>query len=281
MWPTKEDKSHKDKEFERKKHLARLRKKLMKKLAQQQMKFMENNSVDTSDISTPRTTSPSLSPTRIDAENSSNTINSCCDDDCVFCKMPKDDDVFVYFSYQERNICDHGIDFTNTTDVNRINSLFSGKQTKDSAIQENTQDDDGTRLKFTSCEPVLRACGHGSHTKCLSGHMKSIRGIQNQTTKNIPLSYGSGLIYCPVCNSLSNSFLPKTNDIDKRTSSQFFMCIEKRSEAEENLDPMSSICIKATMILGDLQGKKSRLSKMHIKLLIVFLLILFQILSSD
>ena len=236
LWPTKEDKSHKDKEFERKKHLARLRKKkLMKKLAQQQMKFMENNSVDTSDISTPRTTSPSLSPTRINAENSSNTINSCCDDDCVFCKMPKDDDVFVYFSYQERNICDHGIDFTNPTDVNRINSLFSGKQTKDSAIQENTQDDDGTRLKFTSCEPVLRACGHGSHTKCLSGHMKSIRGIQNQTTKNIPLSYGSGLIYCPVCNSLSNSFLPKTNDIDKRTSSQFFMCIEKRSEAEENL----------------------------------------------
>ncbi|CAI4620404.1 BAQ_1a_G0035110.mRNA.1.CDS.1 [Saccharomyces cerevisiae] len=257
LWPTKEDKSHKDKEFERKKHLARLRKKkLMKKLAQQQMKFMENNSVDTSDISTPRTTSPSLSPTRIDAENSSNTINSCCDDDCVFCKMPKDDDVFVYFSYQERNICDHGIDFTNPTDVNRINSLFSGKQTKDSAIQENPQDDDGTRLKFTSCELVLRACGHGSHTKCLSGHMKSIRGIQNQTTKNIPLSYGSGLIYCPVCNSLSNSFLPKTNDIDKRTSSQFFMCIEKRSEAEENLDPMSSICIKAAMILGDLQGKK-------------------------
>ncbi|CAI4045755.1 putative ubiquitin-protein ligase UBR2 SKDI_12G0800 [Saccharomyces kudriavzevii IFO 1802] len=257
LWPTKEDKSHKDKEFERKKHVARLRrKKLMKKLAQQQLKFMENNSVDTSDISTPRTTSPSLSPVRTDADNNSNTISGFCDDDCVFCKMPKDDDVFVYLSYQERNICDHGIDFTDPLEVNRINSQFIGKRPEGSTVQEDMQEDGGTRLRLTRCEPVLRACGHGSHIKCLSSHMKSIRGIQNQTTKNIPLSYGLGLIYCPVCNSLSNSFLPKPNDLNKKAANEFFKCTESHMDTEENLDLTSSTCIKAAMVLGDLQGIK-------------------------
>ncbi|EJS42767.1 ubr2p [Saccharomyces arboricola H-6] len=257
LWPTKEDKSHKDKEFERKKHLARLRrKKLIKKLAQQQLKFIENNSVDTSEISTPRTMSPSLSPTRSDAENSNNTTNNCSDDDCVFCKMPKDDDVFIYLSYQELNICDHGIDFTNPIDVNRINSLFSSAQPRDCTIQEKLPDEDATGLKLTRCEPVLRACGHGSHIKCLSDHMKSIRGIQNQTTKNIPISYGLGLIYCPVCNSLSNSFLPKPNDLNKKAANEFFEFTKCYVETEENLDLMSSTCIKAAMILGDLQGIK-------------------------
>lgn len=256
LWPTKEDKSHKDKEFERKKHLARLRrKKLMKKLAQQQLKFMENNSVDTSEISTPRTMSPSLSPTRIDTDNTNKSTTSCCDDDCAFCKMSKDDDVFVYFSYQERNICDHGIDFTNPLDINRISSQLSGKHSRNSILQEDTHEDDGSRLKLTRCEPVLRACGHGSHIKCLSGHMKSIRGIQNQTTKNIPLSYGSGLIYCPVCNSLSNSFLPKLNDLHKKAANTFFECTKNYEDnIEEDFELLSSICIKAAMILGDLQG---------------------------
>lgn len=178
----------KEGEFERKKALAKLRrKKMMRKLAKQQLQFMGNHSLLTSDDESCKELSEKSSFNR-------KTSRNAVEDPCVFCKMPSADDVFVYFSYQEENIREQYQNFHERSST----SAFGNKE----------QSHNG-KVTLVQQAPVLRTCGHGSHVSCLANHMKSARNVHNQTTKNVPVAFGFGLMYCPLCNGLSNSFLPQ------------------------------------------------------------------------
>lgn len=255
LWSSNKMKGSRDGEFERKKNLARLRKeKVMKKLARQQMQFIENNSIPTTDEECSKE-----SP----ADNEGFSQHSGWEfpeDSCVFCKMPCEEDVFVYFSYQEENICDHGIDFTK---INEVVGLFSDPSSVDTGkdeVQEIKNYDIQCRLRLTHQAAVLRTCGHGSHISCLSNHMKSIRAAHNQTTKNVPVAYGFGLMYCPLCNGMCNSFLPKLTKANCRNAEDFFE--NKPQRAADGFSPLLlSTSIKAARIFEDLSGMKSELDE--------------------
>ncbi|CCH62493.1 hypothetical protein TBLA_0H02070 [Henningerozyma blattae CBS 6284] len=91
-------------------------------------------------------------------------------DECCFCK----DDLIsnsIYFTFTENSIISH----TSTHSKEGI---------------------------------ITNSCGHGAHIKCLSNHMQAILPFAFQSTKNIPLMWGIGILYCPVCSNLTNSFLP-------------------------------------------------------------------------
>ncbi|QEU62482.1 Ubr2 [Kluyveromyces lactis] len=156
-------------EYIKKKMLAKSRReKLMQKLAKQQKEFMDNNNVSAEDISSQGT-------------NLDNSAIGICwtypEDDCVFCKMPKDYDVLSYFIFVERNVVS-------------IN-LASDDKTKDVEFQ-----------------PVLTTCGHCAHFGCLLSHMKSLRKSLGQITKNIRDTFGLSSLNCSLCNSLVNAFIP-------------------------------------------------------------------------
>ncbi|EDO15773.1 hypothetical protein Kpol_478p9 [Vanderwaltozyma polyspora DSM 70294] len=235
-------KATKDEEFEKKKQLAKLRKeKLLRKLAKQQMKFIENNS-----ISSPE--KPDLQSKMSD--DNLYDLNSGWqfpEDSCVFCKMNKDDDIFVYFSYLEVNICDHGINFGNPSAVCR---LFLGHDK--AKLNELRNVNEG--MEMTKQEEVLRACGHGAHITCLSNHMKSISAAHNQTTKNIPVSFGFGLMCCPLCNGLCNSFLPKFSDCNNKDFSKFLSSnVLSRKHSKNIWKPMAAATgMRSACIFKDL-----------------------------
>lgn len=236
IWSSIQAKSMKDQEIEKKKKTAKSRKnRLLRKLAKQQLKFMENNSVNVSDIETsmesptPLSHLSSVTPPKIDE-----LAWRFPDDYCVFCKMTKDDDSFVYFSYQEMNICDHQLSFDQSPSLDIENGSLN--LTAVAAVKQNA---------------ILRTCGHGSHVKCLGDHMKSIRSGQTQTTKNIPSAYGFGLIYCPVCNALGNSFVPKFCEYNDRSVDSFFT--PSRFGSSVTLNSVLTITSKeAALIFSDL-----------------------------
>ncbi|GMM55332.1 putative ubiquitin-protein ligase [Maudiozyma humilis] len=209
LWSSKDSRTNNEEEREKKKKLAMAKRdKMLRKFSKQQMKFIANNVTANSaleseakqklyrQISNPETTAGWIYP----------------EDFCAFCKIDKTDDVFVYFSYQEYNICDHGND-----------------------VQFQQHENDMESMKYVKQAPVLRTCGHGSHVKCLGNHMKSTVTAHTQTTKNIPSSYGFGTIYCPVCSSLVNSYLPKIRKYDSSSIEKFY-----KSEAQnENVLDLS------------------------------------------
>lgn len=220
--------SCRDEEFERKKKLAMIRKeKMLRKLAKQQKKFMKLNREASCEDSLPTT-----------ATNSSEDLLMCDDkmgtpeileETCVFCKMYKDDDQFIYFAYLERNICDKGV--------------CTGHQYG----QEETMVTDS----------VVRACGHGAHTKCLAHHMKSARLLHNQTTKNVPIAYGMGLIYCPLCAALCNCIIPHITN-NNASISNLISANKTNSFSFNELfeDSISEIVIKSGFIFSDLCNEK-------------------------
>lgn len=237
LWSSNSMKNGKDGEFERKKALANLRKKkMMKKLAKQQLQFMGNHSLTTSD-------EESCKESSADSVSNQQVGWELCEDPCVFCKMPSAEDIFVYFSYQEENICEHEEDF--------IEGAYSRKIGSSSAGQQCQPFSEHKRVGKTRQAPVLRTCGHGSHISCLANHMKSIRTIHNQTTKNVPFAFGFGLMYCPLCNGLCNSFLPQLPRTYYRGANT--TCEGKGSASPHEPSPLLlSTAVKAARIFQDL-----------------------------
>lgn len=198
VWKSETNKPN-DEKFEKKKLLAKTRRmKLLRKLAKQQQEFMHNNDIEllTDDVST----KTSFSNTPVSEYNE----GQFSEDSCVFCKMLPNSDDFVYFTYEERNICNFSFDLRS---VGRKDEGLCSEERK---------------LRCTDLRAVLRSCGHGTHISCLGNHMKTIRSVQSQTTKNIPASFGYGFLYCPVCNSLANSFLPRLSQGNPRANNDFF-----------------------------------------------------------
>ncbi|CEP62758.1 putative ubiquitin-protein ligase UBR2 LALA0_S06e03114g [Lachancea lanzarotensis] len=179
--PMKCDKK-KDEGMEMRKQLAKSKRlKLMRRIAKQQQKFLANNQVS------------------LDHKMSSSCHQDPHEDDsllpelmCVFCKMGKEDSCFVFFSFVEKNIC--GQLFCENATIGEESGL---------TVNSNT-----TFHKSTETGPLIRTCGHGCHESCLVSHMKSIRTVHNHITKNVPSELGFSLLFCPLCSSLSNSFLP-------------------------------------------------------------------------
>ena len=194
LWSSCTSQKLKDADFSKKKEKARLRKeKILRKLAHQQKKFLEKNkSVSLEEVISVENTS--ISQHFLHIQCSDDMSWKFPDDFCIFCKTRKENTSFVYFSYEEVGICDHVMDFVNV------------KRKTLGPIEE---------------KPVVRVCGHGSHIACLGKHLKSIRLAQTQTTKNVPDSFGYGLLYCPVCNSLSNSFVPKIKEYRLKSTKEF------------------------------------------------------------
>ncbi|CCK68941.1 putative ubiquitin-protein ligase UBR2 KNAG_0B05080 [Huiozyma naganishii CBS 8797] len=233
----------KDEALLKKKMKAKLRtEKLLQKFARQQARFMENNTNDVRSDEDVNMESPGNSrATFVSMDTTDPTYWNFPDDHCALCKMPKESDPFVYFSYQEYNICDNDVNFNNSGSVKKL--FWPEKEAKRSS------------LGHIDKRHVIRACGHGAHIKCLGNHMKSKREVHTQATKNIPCSFGYGLLYCPVCNSLGNSFLPNTQDYQKRCLNDFFS-IRSTPAGDVYDDRSGSIAVrdKATMIFMKLSG---------------------------
>lgn len=257
LWSSSEMKATKDGKFEKKKRLARSRKeKMLRELAKQQLQFIENNSLAI-EKEYMRESSP-------ESLETSKTLGwEFPGETCVFCKMTHEEDAFIFFSYQENNICDHGINFDNK--LSHI-KLFS-----QAAENSNLCDEEMERMKFSCVESrvdstregaVLRTCGHGAHISCLGNHMKTIRAAHNQTTKNVPVAYGFGLMYCPLCNGLCNSFLPQLTKGISRSASDFFK-VEASCISEDTRSLLLSASIKAARIFQDLVKEKSEKNKDH------------------
>ncbi|GAV47449.1 hypothetical protein ZYGR_0H02910 [Zygosaccharomyces rouxii] len=250
LWSSNTIKNSKDEEFERKKKMARIRKeKVIRRLNKQQMQFIENNSIPTTDDEEFKESSVESIP--------GETIGwEFPEDSCVFCKMPGEDDVFVYFSYQESNICDHNLDFRRVKDVTdaishpEVGGNFAAEEKKyhPSSLENFTAT---PQMKLTAQGAVMKTCGHGSHISCLGNHMKSIRAAHNQTTKNVPVAYGFGLLYCPLCNGLCNFFLPKIIGSNCRIAKNFFEN-NLRYSAGEVPNLLLSTSLKAARICEDL-----------------------------
>lgn len=243
LWSSNTMKNEKDGEFERKKALAKLRKKkLMKKIAKQQLQFMGNHFLSTSDEESCKESSQDLG------------LNQQAgwelpEDPCVFCKMPSAEDIFVYFSYQEQNICEHEETFA-------LDAVGNGETTGSIAHYPVLDGESQpfitlSRIRTTHQAPVLRTCGHGSHISCLANHMKSIRSVHNQTTKNVPIAFGFGLMYCPLCNGLCNSFLPQLPNIFYPGGNAGIERYNTPSFKESN-SLLLSTCVKAARVFKDL-----------------------------
>lgn len=192
----------KDEEYEKRKQLAKhKREKIMKRIAKQQQKFLANNHISLEDES------GSLCKNRDQGENQFFPEMTC-----VFCKMHKVNDTFIYFAYLERNICEAEVELDWELSHARVSAIpkeggrsHSNEAARDMDIVEVPQ----SRSSKISVFPVLRTCGHGSHVCCLTSHMKSTRTVHNHITKNIPSSLGFSLMFCPLCSALTNCFLPR------------------------------------------------------------------------
>ncbi|CCE65841.1 hypothetical protein TPHA_0N00600 [Tetrapisispora phaffii CBS 4417] len=225
----------------KKKERAKLRqKKLLKRLAKQQKKFIENNeSVESSKTESKNTL----------IEDSSGYRWEYPDDTCVFCKMDKEEDILVYLCYQEENIHNIGINFANKQGVNEL--FTAGKQDKTNGSHNKVG---LPSISIAQLGAVLRTCSHASHVTCLGNHMKIICSSHNQTTRNIPSSFGFGLLNCPLCNSLCNSFIPMTWSSNNRNHEEFLE--GKFNGLIKNLPNLSSglifTSIKSAHLLLDL-----------------------------
>ena len=258
LWSSDTFKASKDEEFQKKKNTAKLReKKMLKRLAKQQQKFIENNSEAQSEYTNILTTAC------YNTKSISDSGWNFPDDLCVFCKMSIADDVFVYFSYQENNICDYGLDFSRP---DTISELFSQQKHSDNIIlgDSSTESLRQQKLELTTQKAVLRTCGHGSHISCLKNHMKSISSVHNQTTKNIPVSFGFGLTSCPLCNGLCNSFLPQVLESNNREFFKFLngnilSTIETR---RRSMDLLVHTSLKAASIFQDLYSNSKEWSQL-------------------
>ncbi|QLQ81098.1 hypothetical protein HG537_0E04530 [Torulaspora globosa] len=238
LWSSKTIRNNKDGELERKKNLARMKKeKMLRKLAKQQIQFIDNHNFSASDEEICKESSAdsavAFQPHREDSY----------EDPCVFCKMPSEDDVFVYFSYQEQNICECRVDFT--TERNWDNCMIKSSDDCNADWMKQIFDTNHT-TQLTSQASVLRTCGHGSHISCLANHMKAIRTAHNQTTKNIPVAFGFGLLYCPLCNALCNSFLPHFAGLE-------WHCSEENSNIKS---PKSNTCIESSLLSTGIKAAK-------------------------
>ncbi|SCU79419.1 LAFA_0B03004g1_1 [Lachancea sp. 'fantastica'] len=217
-----ENNEKKDEGVESRKQLAKAKRlKFMRRIAKQQQKFLANNQVS------------------LDYKTALPCHQHALEDEwippelmCVFCKMGKEDDPFVYFSFVERNICE----------------LLFCADGQDAEGFDREINVDGAVKKSMETGPVIRTCGHGSHESCLVNHMKSVRTVHNHITKNVPNELGFSLFFCPLCSSLSNSFLP------------YIPPHYKSGNAENNLEEkLSKSCYKSAMILDRLfQDKESR-----------------------
>lgn len=255
LWSSSIIKNSKDEEFERKKKMARMKKdKVIKKLAKQQMKFIEKNSIHTTD-------EEEFKESSVESIPGEPVGWEFPEDSCVFCKMPCENDVFVYFSYQESNICDHNTDFSR---VNEVTETISQPEVGSTFVALNKKRnfnglaDNGLlpQISLTVQGAVMKTCGHGSHLSCLGNHMKSIRAAHNQTTKNIPVAYGFGLLYCPLCNGLCNAFLPRLSRSNCRGARNFFENNLHSSKVDvSNL--LRSTSLRAARICEDLSGESN------------------------
>lgn len=177
----------------KRKFAAERKKKLMRKFAKQQNRFLKQNKNE------------NINNEGLHISNElveSNHAWNYPEESCVFCKIPADEDKhFVFFSFKEKGIIGHEVD------------TYSLHNTKTDNYNYETSDErkrfqDTGRMRNIIMKPIVRSCGHGAHLKCLDSHMKQIRDIHAYSTKNISPSYGFGLFFCPLCQSLSNSFLP-------------------------------------------------------------------------
>ncbi|KAG0655844.1 hypothetical protein C6P45_002888 [Maudiozyma exigua] len=233
---------NKEEEHERKKKQAQARRdKILRKFSKQQMKFIEKNiaaNVALKNVSKSERMSDENVPSEFVGW-------SYPEDYCVFCKTDMDEDPFVYFSFQENNICDFGIDMANPSSV--INEFSWILKSTSELTSKNKMENIHER-------PILRVCGHGSHIKCLGNHMKSAIKVHSQTTKNIPSSYGFGLIFCPVCNSLMNSYLPKLIGSNTRCGESFWKGDNQNFDCSKLSDKLSVTCKKACHVFVKLAG---------------------------
>ncbi|CCD26800.1 putative ubiquitin-protein ligase UBR2 NDAI_0I02310 [Naumovozyma dairenensis CBS 421] len=211
LWHSKQQLQH-DESLEKKKNKAKQRKlKLMKRLAKQQEQFISNNKLEKTEVN----------KTAMDSKEKHEGWDFP-DDGCVFCKMELPSETYIYFSYVERNICNFELSLI--TDV------------EESEFCE-------TKPNNVDMQPVLKTCGHGAHISCLGKYMKSLHSMQALTTKNIPISYGFGLVFCPVCNSLVNSILPRISDKYHKNS------IEAENEHSSSDELLHTHVIKCSRIL--------------------------------
>ncbi|AMD22796.1 HHR027Cp [Eremothecium sinecaudum] len=230
-------------EFQKKKLAKKKGERLMRKLAKQQQMFMEKNNV---------------TPEEIDSKES--TVDSSVasigweypDDTCVFCKMPRiENDTFVYFTHFEQNIVDK---FTDFSDLNRLQAAYNDDTTKTNCPSQGE----------TSVGHVVKSCGHGSHFSCMERHMKVSRNAHSHMTKNVPHGLGFALLFCPLCNSLVNSFLPRLCDVNPRKEHDNFngAHINQYASSSELLD---TLCLKSLIIFCSLtaQSKFSRLPDIY------------------
>ncbi|AGO09844.1 AaceriAAL147Cp [[Ashbya] aceris (nom. inval.)] len=230
-------------EYEKKRLAKRKRDRLLRKLAKQQQQFMEKNNVTPEDIDSRETT----------IDGSFSAIGwEYPDDTCVFCKMPRvENDTFVYFTHFEQNTVDKYTDFSN---LNSLQSLYS------SVSPQPLYPSPGS----TSICHVVKACGHGSHFSCMERHMKASRNAHNHMTKNVPNGLGFALLFCPLCNSLVNSFIPRLCDVNPRCDEELFAGNHenKYSMSSEELD---TLCLKSLIIFCSLtvQSKFSRLPDIY------------------
>ncbi|SMN21897.1 similar to Saccharomyces cerevisiae YLR024C UBR2 Cytoplasmic ubiquitin-protein ligase (E3) [Maudiozyma saulgeensis] len=240
---SKGSRTSKEEEHLRKKKLAQARRdKILRKFSKQQMKFIEKNITANTSLS-------KMSSIKHPSDYSNTSVSlpgwEYPDDSCVFCKIEKNDDPFVYFSYQENNICDFGIDFSIPK---HVTDMLQWEQ------KSYSEDENTLKMKYIQQAPVLRICGHGSHINCLGNHMKSAATVHTQTTKNVPNSYGFGLIYCPVCNSLMNSFLPKIVKFNNKSRESFWKKINQSFDVTNMPPELMLTCTKACDIFGELVG---------------------------
>ncbi|SCU96687.1 LANO_0E14092g1_1 [Lachancea nothofagi CBS 11611] len=216
----------KDEEFEKRKRLAKSKRlKLMKRIAKQQRKFLANNKL-------PLEEEPCKSYDKESIEEDWILPEAAC----VFCKMEKGDDTFVYFSYLEKNICGKSLNPKELCSDVALKRLGEKQQIREGV----------------SVQPVLRTCGHGSHESCLTSHMKSMRAVHNHITKNVPRSFGFSLMFCPLCSALTNSFLPRLRYIHDQPSSASFALNDLRRNSQKN---GFNVCNKAMTILHHLINK--------------------------
>lgn len=233
---------NKEEEHERKKKQAQARRdKILRKFSKQQMKFIEKNIAANMSLK-----NTSTSKRALDDNIPLEPIGwSYPEDYCVFCKTDKDEDPFIYFSFQENNICDFGINMAKPASVSNELSWI---------LKCNPEFTPSCKMEHIRQGAILRTCGHGSHINCLGNHMKSATKVHTQTTKNIPSSYGFGLIFCPVCNSLMNSFLPKLTNSNTRCRDSFWNDENQNFDSSKLSKKLSVTSTKACDIFVGLAG---------------------------
>ncbi|CUS22243.1 LAQU0S05e00914g1_1 [Lachancea quebecensis] len=230
-----------DDEYEKRKQLAKSKRdKIMKRIAKQQQKFLANNQMSLEDEH------GSVCKNR-DHEESQFFPEMTC----VFCKMHRVDDTFIYFAYLERNICDAEAELDwelPNVPIDAVTKDFSISYSNTGSRNVGIDQGPENASSKINVFPVLRTCSHGSHVCCLTSHMKSVRTVHNHITKNIPSSLGFSLMFCPLCSALTNSFLPRICGDSSVSASNGFESINKNEPSESSLKN----CDRSVAVLREL-----------------------------